>query len=105
MINPPFPYDVIISRTVVPTSPFEEPDDSGVIVYDGVCDFESNRHPIIKNGVQTSKYKLYLPDNTTDVRIGDNVELTTYNRVIKGKVADVFPTNFGLTINWDNTTN
>lgn len=105
MINPPFPYDVIIRRAVTPTNPFEEVEEIDMVVYDGVCDFESNRYPIIKNGVQTSKYKLYLPDNTTDVRIGDDVELSTYNRVIKGKVADVFPTNFGLTINWDNAAN
>lgn len=105
MINPPFPYNVIIRRVASPANPFEEVEETNMIVYDGVCDFEGNRHPTIKNGVQTSKYKLYLPDNTTDVRIGDDVELSTYNRVIKGKVADVFPTNFGLTINWDNITN
>ena len=105
MINPPFPFDVIIRRAVTPTNPFEEVEEISVVVYDGVCDFENNRYPTIRNGVQTSKYKLYLPDNTTDVRIGDDVELSALTRVIKGKVADVFPTNFGLTISWDNATN
>ena len=105
MINPPFPYDVIIRRAVTPTDPFEEVDETSAVVYDGVCDFENNRFPTIKNGVQTGKYKLYMPDNTTDLRIGDDVELSILSRVIRGKVVDVFPTNFGLTISWDNALN
>ena len=105
MINPPFPYDVIIRRNVTPTNPFEDAEESAVVVYDGVCDFESNRIPVTKGGVQVGKYKLYLPSNTTDVMPGDIVELTLLSRVIKGEVLDTFPTNFGLTITWDNTGN
>ena len=105
MTNPPFPYDVIIRRTLTPTDPFEEVEEAEDVVYDGVCDFENNRFPTVKNGVQVGKYKLYLPNNTVDVQIGDKVELSILSRVIKGKVAEVFPTNFGLTISWDNNNN
>lgn len=105
MTNPPFPYQVIIRRGVPPTNPFEEVEETDSVIYDGVCDFENNRFPTIKNGVQTGKYKLYLPDNTIDVRERDKVELKFLNRVRTGEVLDVFPTNFGLTVSWDSVNN
>ena len=105
MINPPFPYQAVILRKAAPSSPFEDVDENAVVVYDGECDFEANHYPTVKNGVQVAKYKLYLPDNTVDVQVGDAIKLSIFGKVRNGVVADVFPTNFGLTVSWDNTNN
>lgn len=104
-MNPPFPYQVIIRRAVAATDPFVVAGEADTIVYEGACDFENNRFPTTKSGVQVGKYKLYLSDNTIPVEIGDTVELSMYGRVVKGSVTDFTPTNFGLTILWDNTNN
>ena len=105
MINPPFPYNVIIRREVEPSDPFVESDDTAISIYNGECDFENNRYPQHKDGVQVGKYKLYLPDNTLPVEIGDKIELSIHNRVIHGSVVEFFPTNFGLTVSWDSSKN
>ena len=105
MINPPFPYKVIIRRRLENPDPFMESDGETTLVYDGICDFENNRYPLYRDGVQVGKYKLYLPENTTPVEKRDLIELSIYGRVIQGEIVDFFPTNFGLTISWDSTSN
>lgn len=105
MKNPPFPYSVRITRDVASSDPFVDAKEPKTLVYDGVCDFENNRYPVYKDGVQVGKYKLYLPDNSTPVDIGDEIELNLLGRVIKGNAVDFTPTNFGLTITWDSSKN
>ena len=105
MINPPFPYQVIIRRTIDNSDPFSKEEESKSIVYEGMCDFENNRYPIYRDGVQVGKYKLYLPNNTTPIEKEDLIELSIYGRVIRGEVVDYFPTNFGLTVSWDSVNN
>lgn len=105
MINPPFPYNVTILRRVMTSDPFQEYEDEPLVIYEGCCDFENSRLPVYKDGVQVGKYKLYLPDNIVMVEIGDEVELNINNRLIKGVIVEFFPTNFGLTISWDNANN
>lgn len=105
MINPPFPYQVTIRRRDDSFDPFKESDEATTVVYEGACDFENNRYPLYRDGVQVGKYKIYLPDNTTPVEIKDLIELSIYGRVITGEIVDFFPTNFGLTISWDSSKN
>lgn len=105
MMNPPFPYKVVIYRRVGISDPFIEDDEEKVLVYDGMCDFENNRYPLYRDGVQVGKYKLYLPDNALPIEKKDLIELSIYGRVITGEIVDFFPTNFGLTISWDSTNN
>jgi hypothetical protein len=105
MINPPFPYQVRILRTVVDKDPFSEVESAKEEIYSGVCDFESTRFPTVKNGVQIGKYKLYIPDNTIPVMLEDTVELNLMGRLMEGKIVEFFPTNFGLTISWDEVNN
>jgi hypothetical protein len=105
MINPPFPYNVIICRAISNADPFSDAEEAVETVYEGVCDFENSRFPNYKNDVQVGKYKLYLPDNTLPVEIGDKIKLSMHNRVILGEIVDFFPTNFGLTVSWDSVKN
>ena len=104
-MNPPFPYRVIIRRPAVIDDPFVSTEGADTVVYEGACDFENNRFPSVKGGVQTGKYKLYIADNTIPIEIADNVELTMHSRVMIGSVVDFMPTNFGLTVFWDNVNN
>ena len=104
MINPPFPYSVKICREVASTDPFKD-DSETITVYKGVCDYEVNRHPSYKNNVQVGKYKLYIPDNTIALELNDTIELQVFNRQIDGKIVDIFTTNFGTTVYWDNSNN
>lgn len=105
MINPPFPYSVIIRRRAEITDPFAEAVEDAVVVYDGICDFENNRYPLYRDGVQVGKYKMYIPDNTLPIEKKDLIELSIHGRVILGEVVDFFPTNFGITISWDSANN
>ena len=105
MINPPFPYRVIIRRREIASDPFADTQETTTVVYDGECDFENNRYPLYRDGVQVGKYKLYIPNNALPVEKKDIIELSVYSRVITGEVADSFPTNFGLTISWDSSDN
>lgn len=105
MINPPFPYSVVIRRRIESSDPFVESEEATTLVYDGICDFENNRYPLYRDGVQVGKYKLYIPDNALPVEKKDLIELSVYGRVITGEVVDFFPTNFGLTISWDSSNN
>lgn len=105
MINPPFPYNVVISRKAVPEDPFTPVEQDATIIYDGVCDFEVNRHPSYKNNVQVGKYKLYIPDNTIALEMNDTIELQILSRKMVGNVLDFFPTNFGITVYWDSAEN
>lgn len=105
MMNPPFPYHVTIRRRAVPDDPFKETEGEATLVYDGECDFENNRYPLYRDGVQVGKYKLYIPNNSIPVEIDDLIELSIHSRVINGKVVDFFPTNFGLTVSWDSSKN
>lgn len=105
-MNPPFPYNVVIRRIAESDDPFVEMENlDATLVYDGICDFESNRYPTYKDGVHVGKYKLYIPDNTVPVEIDDLIELSIHSRVMHGKVLEFFPTNFGLTITWDSSKN
>lgn len=105
-MNPPFPYNVIIKRRVSSSDPFNSGEDAFQIIYSGVCDYESNRYPLLRDGVQLDKYNLYLPDKNTPVRKQDLIELALLNgEVITGVIVDYNPTNFGLTIKWDNVNN
>ena len=105
MINPPFPYDVTISREIASSNPFSDEGESPLIIYTGKCDYENNRHSTIQDGVQVGKYNMYIPDRTLPVKKGDTIELTLPNDVVQGVVVDYMPTNFGLTIKWDNINN
>ena len=105
MMNPPFPYNVVIRRDIANADPFVESEDATEIVYDGVCDYENNRFPITKDGVQIGKYKLYIPDNKVFIEKRDLIELSIHNKVIAGEVLDYFPTNFGTTVTWDSKEN
>lgn len=105
MINPPFPYNVIIRREAANSDPFKEVQNRSSVVYEGVCDFENNRYPLYRDGVQVGKYKLYLPDNTLPIEKKDSIELSIHGRTILGEVVDYFPTNFGLTVSWDSANN
>jgi hypothetical protein len=105
MINPPFPYQVTILRKAVPSDPFEETKTEDEVIYSGECDFENNRYPIYRDGVQVGKYKVYIPDNMVPVDLGDIVELDVFGRQLNGEIVEFFPTNFGLTISWDNANN
>lgn len=105
MMNPPFPYQVVIRRAVAAPNPFVVAGEAGTIVYEGACDFENNRFPSVKDGVQVGKYKLYIANNTIPIEIADTVEITMFGRVIKGSIVDFTPTNFGMTVIWDNINN
>lgn len=105
MKNPPFPHSVRITRDVASSDPFVDAEEPKTLIYDGVCDFENNRFPVYKDGVQVGKYKLYLPDNSVSVEISDKIELNLRGRVIEGNVLEFTPTNFGLTITWDSSKN
>lgn len=104
MINPPFPYSVKILREVASTDPFKE-DGETTVVYEGICDYDVNRHPSFKNNVQVGKYKLYIPNNTIALELNDTIELQILKRQMSGRIVDFFYTNFGITIYWDSCNN
>lgn len=105
-MNPPFPYHVNIKRREPSSDPFLSEEEAFQEVYNGVCDYESNNYPLIKDGVQLGKYNLYLPDRKTPIRKQDIIELSLLNgEIIIGTIVDYIPTNFGLTIKWDNVNN
>jgi hypothetical protein len=103
-MNTPFPYHVVISRDEVPLDPFVPKSDNPVVIYDGECDFEISSSNT-RDGVLVGRYRLYIQDNTIPVEKGDNVVLDLKGRVLSGEVVDYFPTNFGLTVYWDNVNN
>ena len=106
MINQPFPYLVTISREATSSTPFGEEGESFSIVYSGECDYENNRFPVIKDKVQVGRYNMYIPKRTLRVMKGDIIELTLpSDEIIHGVIVDYMPTNFGLTIKWDNINN
>lgn len=99
--NPPFPLSVVITRSTLPANPFEESDGVMQVIYDGVCDKQVNRFPIIKSGVQVGKYKLYLPTRGIIFKAGDEIALNELGEIIKGRITDKDVTNMGTTIFWD----
>ena len=101
MMNKPFPYLVSISRMSQSPNPFKDEGSSSTLIYEGYCDYEVNRFPTLKSGVQTERYKMYIKDNTIPVMKGDLISLELSNRNIEGVISDYIPTNFGLTIFWD----
>lgn len=105
MINPPFPYNVVIKRRSTSSDPFSSGEDAPQIIYKGKCDWENNRLPNYKEKVQVDKYVLYIPDRNVPVRKKDIIELYTNGETIMGEVIDYIPTNFGLTIRWNNINN
>lgn len=105
-MNPPFPYYVIIRREISSSNPFSKEEESPLVIYEGVADYDSNRFPTIKDNVQVGKYNMYIPNRMLAVRKGDSIELTMpNNEIIYGEIVDYMPTNFGLTIKWDNVNN
>lgn len=104
-MNTPFLYHVIISRDKLSSDPFVSEEGKPTIIYDGDCDFELNSSASIKSDVLVGRYKLYIQDNTIPVDKGDKIQLGMLGRILYGEVVDIFPTNLGLTVYWDNVNN
>ena len=101
-MNPPFPYKVIITRRLSSSDPFKSGEESFQTIYDGMCDYENNRYPLLRDGVQLDKYNMYISDRMLPVKKQDLIELHLLNgEVINGVIVDYNPTNLGLTIKWD----
>lgn len=103
MINPPFPYNVVITRSSS-SDPFSE-EGAFSVIYEGKCDWENNRFPTYKDNVQTDKYILYIPDKDAPIKKQDKISLEVNGNIIEGEIMDFIPTNFGLTIRWSNVNN
>lgn len=103
-MNPPFPYQVIISRLPKSKDPFTA-DLPAVEIYKGECDLLKNRFPNVKNGVTVGKYNLYIPGNSICFQEGDLITFSMCGRIDKGILVDYQLTNLGTTIQWDKVGN
>lgn len=103
--NNPFPYNVTITRDIL----VEGSSIQRKILYDGKCDFDLAT-PTLRDGVLLGKYRLYIPpkaisEDATPIEKLDQVMIFLRGRRLYGEVTEVFPSNLGTTVLWDNQNN